>query len=84
MALWGTGSKKNSIGLLQEILGLKNTGVIDDATISAAKNYTGSDLRTRFLDRREAQFRQGNKTFRRGWLNGLNLYRANGCHTIAE
>ncbi|MFQ6760171.1 MAG: glycosyl hydrolase 108 family protein [Alphaproteobacteria bacterium] len=84
MALWGTGSKKNSIGLLQDLLGVEKTGIVDNATITAAKNYTGSDLRTRFLDRREAQFRQGNKTFRRGWLNGLNLYRANGCHTIAE
>ncbi len=84
MALWGTGSKKNSIGLLQDLLGVKKTGIVDNATITAAKNYTGSDLRTRFLDRREAQFRQGKKTFRRGWLNGLNLYRANGCHTIAE
>ena len=83
MALWGTGSKKKSIGKLQEMLGLENTGVVDDATVEAAKNYKG-DLRTQYLDYRERMFRNGNPTFRRGWLNGLALYRPNGCHTIVD
>ena len=83
MALWGTGSKPASIGLLQKILGIKQTNVIDDATITAAKNYRG-DLRTQFLNARGERFSHGQQVFRRGWLNGLNLYRANGCHTISE
>ena len=83
MALWGTGSKPASIGLLQKILGIQQTNVIDDATVAAAKNYHG-DLRTQYLNARGERFSHGQQVFRRGWLNALNLYRANGCHTIAE
>ncbi len=83
MALWGTGSRPASIGLLQKILGVQQTNVIDAQTINAAKNYKG-DLRTEFLNARGERFSRGQAAFRRGWLNGLQLYRANGCHTIAE
>lgn len=83
MALWGTGSKKYSIGILQKILGLEPTGIVDEETINAAKNYSGN-LRTQFLDAREKQFKRGQSEFRTGWLNALDVYRANGCHTIAE
>ena len=83
MALWGTGSKMHSIGLLQELLDIEKTGIVDEQTIQAAKNYNG-DLRTKFLDARAERFKRGNKTFRQGWLNGLDVYRANGCHTIAQ
>ena len=83
MALWGTGSRPASIGLLQKILGVQQTNVIDAQTINAAKNYKG-DLRTQFLNARGERFSRGQTAFRRGWLNGLQLYRANGCHTIAE
>ena len=84
MALWGTGSKKYSIGLLQKLLGVPQTNVVDNATVEAAINYPGADLRTRFLDIRGRAFSRGQKEFRRGWLNGLDLYRANGCHTVAD
>lgn len=83
MALWGTGSKPASIGLLQKILDVPQTNIVDDATINAAKNYHGN-LRKQFLDARESAFRAGQREFRDGWLNALDLYRANGCHTIAE
>ncbi len=84
MALWGTGSKQRSIGLLQELLGVEKTGIIDDATINAARNYKGDDLRSKFLDRREAEFRNATPDFRQGLANGLDVYRANGCHTVAQ
>ena len=80
MALWGTGSKNHSIGLLQRILGVKDTGYVNEETIEAAKNYKG-DLRGIFLKHRENSFRKGQKEFRNGWLNALEVYRANGCHT---
>ena len=83
MALWGTGSKPASIGLLQKILGVPQTNTVDATTINAAKNYHGN-LRKQFLDARESAFRAGQREFRDGWLNALDLYRANGCHTIAE
>lgn len=83
MALWGTGSKPASIGLLQKILGVPQTSVVDKATIEAAKNYQG-DLRTKFLNARSEQFKHGQSEFIRGWLNSLQVYRANGCHTISE
>ncbi|MCQ2580822.1 MAG: hypothetical protein MJ164_01445 [Alphaproteobacteria bacterium] len=83
MALWGTGSKPASIGLLQKILGVPQTSVVDEATIEAAKNYQG-DLRTKFLDARGEKFKHGQSEFSRGWLNSLQVYRANGCHTISE
>lgn len=81
MAYWGTGKASKSVGLLQEILGVPKTNVVDDVTINAAINYTG-DLRTQFLDAREKTFRSGQKEFKTGWLNALELYRANGCHTL--
>ncbi|MBP9999640.1 MAG: hypothetical protein KBT14_03015 [Proteobacteria bacterium] len=83
MALWGTGSKPASIGLLQKILGVPQTSVVDKATIEAAKNYQG-DLRTKFLNARGEKFKHGQSEFSRGWLNSLQVYRANGCHTISE
>ncbi len=83
MALWGTGSLKESVGVLQRLLGIKQTNRIDQETINAAKNYTG-DLRTQYLNEREKFFKRANPTFRKGWLNGLELYRANGCHTRAH
>ena len=82
MAMWGMG-RANSIGLLQRILGVPQTNLVDETTINAAKNYTGN-LRTEFLDAREQMFRAGQKEFRQGWLNALDLYRSNGCHTIAH
>ncbi len=83
MALWGTGSRPASIGLLQNLLGVEQTNAVDEATIEAAKNYQG-DLRTQYLDRREQAFRSGQKEFRQGWLNAMEVYRANGCHTVAQ
>jgi lysozyme family protein len=83
MALWGTGSTKESIGVLQRLLGVEQTKVVDAATINAAKNYQG-DLRTQYLNEGEKFFKRANPTFRQGWLNALKLYRANGCHTIAQ
>ena len=82
MALWGTGSRPASIGVLQNLLGVPQTNVVDDATINAAKTYQG-DLRTQFLDKRQERFTQGQAVFRQGWLNALDVYRANGCHTVA-
>lgn len=84
MALWGTGSKDKSVGLLQHILGVSETGFVNDETITAAKNYRG-DLRTKFLDARKKNFlKSRNSTFLQGWLNALDVYRANGCHTVAQ
>ena len=83
MALWGTGSKYASIGLLQQLLGVKQTGVVNQETIDAAMNYQG-DLRTKYLDARENRARHGQSDFRQGWLNAIEVYRANGCHTNAN
>ena len=83
MALWGTGSKYASIGLLQQLLGVKQTGVVNQETIDAAVNYQG-DLRTKYLDARENRARHGQSDFRQGWLNAIEVYRANGCHTNAN
>ena len=83
MALWGTGSHDYAIKLLQRLLGVSQTGFVNQETIDAAKNYDG-DLRTQYLDARERHFSNGQKEFRQGWLNALELYRANGCHTQAQ
>ena len=80
MAVWGMGAKRG-IGLLQNILGVKNTGIVDAETINAAKNYKGN-LRKEFLDERGKRFLKANTKIRKGLLRGLELYRANGCRTI--
>ena len=81
MAMWGMGRDK-SIGLLQQILGVPKTNIVDDATVDAAINYKGN-LRSEFLDAREKLFKSGQREFQQGWLNALDVYRANGCHTVA-
>lgn len=83
MALWGTGSAKASIGLLQNVLDVPRTNKVDEATITAARNYNGRNLRKQFLKARWTRMKT-NGTFSNGWAKAFLIYLKNGCHTVTS
>ena len=82
MAKWGSGNASQSIGLLQEILGVKADGMIGNQTIVAAQEYRG-DLRKLFLQKRWLTMKN-NKSFADGWRKAFNVYLKNGCYSTAS
>ena len=82
MALWGTGKTWKSIGLLQDILGVRKTNTVDTATIKAAQNYKGN-LRKRFLKARWENMKDDGR-FSDGWAKAFLTYLKNGCHSRTE
>lgn len=80
MAKWGAGNAKQSIGYLQEILGVTADGKIGDATIKAAQEYRG-DLRKLFLEKRWLEMKDSK--FADGWRKAFEVYLKNGCYSIA-
>lgn len=71
---------------LQKILGLKQTGTIDDTLINAVHNYKGNlhnafwdDVRNYYVE--IVRKKPKRKTFLKGWMRSVNLFRENGCHT---
>lgn len=83
MALWGTGKTSSSIGLLQDILGVEKTNKVDEATIAAARDYKGLNLRRQFLKMRWER-NKNNKTFSNGWARAFLIYMQNGCHSVTD
>lgn len=83
MAFWGTGQAKKSVGLLQEVLGVKQTNVVDDATIQAAANFTDGNLRKKFLKARWNRMKNSD-SFSNGWAKAFQVYLKNGCHTVPK
>lgn len=82
MALWGTGNSEKSIGLLQDILGVKRNKIVDIDTVQAAERYRGN-LRKRFLKARW-ELQKDNDDFSNGWAKAFMVYIKNGCHTKTE
>ena len=80
MAVWGTGSASRSIKLLQKVMGIYQSGEIDEETISAAENYAGN-LRKEFLKARWNNMKH-NGNFSNGWAKAFIVYLKNGCHTV--
>lgn len=76
----------NGTQRLQKILGLKQTGTIDDTLINAVHNYKGNlhdafwdDVRNYYVE--IVRKKPKRKTFLKGWMRSVNLFRENGCHT---
>lgn len=82
MAMWGSGNRENSIGILQDVLGVKHTNRVDDETLKAARSYQGN-LRKAFLKARWKKM-QDNGDFSNGWAKAFIAYMKNGCHTVPK
>lgn len=77
-----SGKYKNTIWVLQDILGVERSSVITPETVEAARNYKGN-LRKRFLKARWEK-NKDNKRFSNGWAKGFLALLKNGCHTETE
>lgn len=71
---------------LQKILGLTETGIVDDKLIEATHKYKGN-LHDAFWDEIRNYYigivrkKPKRKVFLKGWMRSVNLFRDNGCHT---
>ncbi|MDE6477999.1 MAG: hypothetical protein K2L94_01995, partial [Alphaproteobacteria bacterium] len=80
---WGSGVT-TGINKFRGMFNLKQNGKVDAELIAAAENYDG-DLHNDFLDVLQDFYvqvskRGNNKKFLKGWMNGIQLFRENGCH----
>lgn len=85
MAIWGIGNPKKAIVWLQNILGVSETGKVDEATIDAAQKYKGN-LRKQYLKQRFLHW-EGLRSFSKfgnGWSKAMIAYIRNGCHAISD
>ena len=81
------GSGYYGVQQMQKVLGLPltKTGRVDDAMVSAAMNYNG-DLHQKYWDQMQQYYvniterNPSQKVFLKGWMNGVQLMRENGCH----
>lgn len=72
---------------LQQTLGVSQTGKVDDNLIRTAENYSG-DIHNAYWDTMQqfyiglAEKNPKYKVFLNGWMNGVRLFRENGCHVV--
>lgn len=75
-----------AIQQFRKFLGFSKSCKIDDAVVRAAENYPGDihndwlDVRQKFLI--EVAERKYQNRVLKGWMNGIQLKRENGCHVI--
>ena len=85
LAAVGSGAG-TAIQQFRGFLGLPKTTTIDDSVIRAAENYPGDihndwlDVRQKFLV--DVAARKYQNRVLKGWMNGIQLKRENGCHVI--
>lgn len=74
---------------LQRILGLTQTGKVDEDLVNAVHEYKGN-LHDAFWDSMRDFYvslvakKPAFKNFIKGWLNSVQLFRNNGCHVTPE
>ena len=87
--LAGMGSgPQTAIQQYRKFLKLPQGKTIDNNVIKATENYTG-DIHNDWLDVRQEFLktvakRRYNNSVLNGWMNGIRLKRANGCHVIPD
>ena len=82
---WACGPKV-AVKQLQAALNVPKTGIVDNATIDAAQNYS-SDLRGEYLNIHRdyligiTEYNPSQKKFLNGWMNRVELIKDNGCNS---
>lgn len=81
-ACWGSGVE-TGINLFRGMFKLRKNGRVDADLIAAAENYQG-DLHNDFLDVLQNFYvtvskRGQNRKFLKSWMEGVRLFRENGC-----
>lgn len=81
-ACWGSGAE-TGINIFRGMFKLRKNGRVDADLIAAAENYQG-DLHNDFLDVLQNFYvtvskRGQNRKFLKSWMEGVRLFRENGC-----